>query len=57
MCNKNSLLRQSLFKVEQHNKELRDENADLKSHIDHLQYIIKVLRTKVYEKEHYRKNL
>lgn len=50
-------IRQTLFTVEKNNEQLRNEVTELLEHIDHLQLIIKVQRTKLYEKEHYGKNL
>ena len=51
MCNKNDVVKHALFKMEKAYKELQNENSDLKKHIDDLQYIIKVQRVKINEKE------
>lgn len=55
MCKKNDVIKHSLFKFEKAFKELQAENSDLNRHIDQLQYIIKVLRTKNSELESGRK--
>lgn len=50
-------IRQTLFKVEKSNEQLRNEVSELLTHIDSLQLIIKVQRAKLYEVERYGKHL